>query len=80
MFHRDLVVVGGRRKADPPSLLLFGCKLTHDKVEADAYLVLHQLRKGSKPRLTDESGRVVIDPGLKPGYIIWEPLALQRCS
>lgn len=79
-MQKDLVVVGGRRKSDLPTILLFGCAVHPDRIEADAYLVLRPLRKGSKPRLHDESGRVVIESGLKPGYIQFAPIELKRCS
>jgi len=72
------VIVGGRRKADPPTLLLFGCTLTEETIRADAYLVLQPLRKGTKPRLIEEEGRVVIPTGLKPGYIKFEPIEMTR--
>lgn len=72
-------MVGGRRVSDPPTLLLFGCKVTDTKLHADAYLVLRQLRKGTKPRC-ELGGRVVVPIGLKPAYINWEPITLDRCE
>jgi len=74
----DLIVVGGRLKSDPPSLLLFGCEVADDAVTADAYLVLRPLRKGTKPRVNGIGGRVTIPTGLKPDYIKWESIRLQR--
>ncbi len=70
--------MGGRLKRDPPSLLLFGCTVGEEEIKADAYLVLHALRKGTKPRLKEIGGKVTIPFGLKPGYIIWEPIQLKR--
>lgn len=73
------MVLGGRRKSDPPSLLLFGCEITDDVICAKGYLVKRTLRKGSKPRVQGERMRAEISVGMKPGYIIWEPLTLTRC-
>lgn len=70
--------MGGRLKRDPPSLLLFGCNVGEDAIEADAYLVLRPLRKGTKPRVDQIGGKVTIPSGLKPDYIKWEPIRLAR--
>lgn len=78
MIRKDLMVLGGPRLSDPPSLLLFGVIVHSDHVYAGAYLVKTKIRKGRVLRELEKGSdvRALILDRMEPGYIMWESIKL----